>query len=141
MRKPRPEAFDPTYRKRSPKAEDIDISGIVPLKQKSSPNPTPTAQPPQQTSTSTNTKQANGRTSERTNERTDERANGRTDQKKPAKTIRYSFQFHPEQIEALKHLRLEMELAGERVDLSQLARDAFDAYLSANGRTSERTNA
>ncbi len=35
MRKPRPQAFDPNYQKsKTPSPEEMDISGIVPIKEK-----------------------------------------------------------------------------------------------------------
>jgi hypothetical protein len=90
---------------------------------------------------------SNTRTSERTNERTDERVNTRTLERANERTseragntrkiVRYSFQFYADQITELKRLRAQKELNGETGDLSQLAREAIDAYLK---RTSERTN-
>jgi hypothetical protein len=94
----------------------------------------------------------NGRTSERTNVRTDERANAQTGTRKKAKCIikRHSYQFYIDQVEDIKSLWISYQARGMDIELSDLAREAFDAYLTrikekanerANGRTSERTNA
>ena len=81
----------------------------------------------------------NARTHEQVNARTSERTNGRTDERdtKNRKTVRYSFQFYLDQIDQIKRLRAQKELEGNKCDLSQLAREAFDMYLS---RTDERVN-
>lgn len=119
MRKPRPEDYDPNYKPpRKPAPEAIDMTGIVPLSKRSG-------------------ERANGRTDERVVTRTDEQvnartsepANGRTPERKP-RTIRHSFQFFPEQIDALRRLRAEKALAGEQVDLSQLVREGLAEYLA-----------
>ena len=94
----------------------------------------------------------NARTSERANERTDERANARTDTQKNEKRIikRHSYQFYVDQVEDIKSLWISYQARGMDIELSDLAREAFDAYLTrikekanerANVRTSERTNA
>jgi len=95
---------------------------------------------------------ANARTDERTNARTDERANARTSRRKNAKRIikRHSYQFYIDQVEDIKSLWISCQARGMDIELSDLAREAFDEYLirikekadeRANARTSERTNA
>lgn len=66
------------------------------------------------------------RTDERTHMRTPEQANARTSDRKPQ---RYSFNFYLDQIEALKRLQARKQLQGERINLSDLARKAFDDFL------------
>ena len=94
----------------------------------------------------------NARTDERTNARTDERTNARTGTRKNAKRIikRHSYQFYVDQVEDIKSLWISYQARGMDIELSDLAREAFDAYLTrikekanerANARTSERTNA
>ena len=91
---------------------------------------------------------ANTRTDERTNARTHERANARTSRRKNAKRIikRHSYQFYIDQVEDIKSLWISYQARGMDIELSDLAREAFDAYLTrikekANERTGERTNA
>ncbi len=82
----------------------------------------------------------NARTSERMNTRTDERANGRTDSEhKPEGFVRCSYQLAPQQRDAIKRLTLERSLAGEKIDQSQILREAIELYFQT--RTGERTNA
>ena len=102
---------------------------------------------------------ANARTDERTNARTDERANARTDEHTDVRTIarknvkriikRHSYQFYVDQVEDIKSLWISYQARGMDIELSDLAREAFDAYLTrikekanerANARTSERPN-
>lgn len=48
---------------------------------------------------------------------------------------RYSFEFFQDQVEALKKLALEEQLAGEKGSMSRMVRDAIDRYLAARART------
>jgi hypothetical protein len=141
MRQPRPEAFHPAYRKRSPEA--IDVAGVVPVKARPATPPpsTDTERTDEQTNAPTD-ERVNGRTPERANARTGERSHTRTGERdrQPRATVRYSFQFYPHQIQALKRLRAQKELAGEKVDLSSLARQAFERYLATEARPDERPN-
>ena len=97
----------------------------------------------------------NTRTSERVNERTDEQVNARTDERVDAqigdrkskkRTItRHSYQFYADQVADMKGLWLSYQARGLDIDLSDLAREAFDEYLTsikekANERTNERTD-
>ena len=107
--------------------------------------------------------QANARTDERTNTRTSERANGRTSERTNKRTDqrtgsgktrvriikRHSYQFYTDQIEDIRNLWLGYQAQGLDLDLSDLAREAFDQFLrrtkekakvSANGRTDEQSN-
>jgi hypothetical protein len=94
----------------------------------------------------------NARTRERVNGRTSERTNTRTSVRKNVKRIikRHSYQFYIDQVEDIKSLWISYQARGMDIELSDLAREAFDAYLTrikekanerANARTSERTNA
>jgi len=93
----------------------------------------------------------NARTSERANARTSERTNARTRVRKNVKRIikRHSYQFYIDQVEDIKSLWISYQARGMDIELSDLAREAFDAYLTrikekanerANARTSERAN-
>ena len=94
----------------------------------------------------------NTRTSERSNERTDEQVNARTDERVDAqigdrkstkRTItRHSYQFYADQVADMKGLWLSYQARGLDIDLSDLAREAFDEYLtSIKEKANERTNA
>ena len=49
------------------------------------------------------------------------------------RTKRYSFEFYEDQLIVLKRLKYEAEMTGERVNLSDFAREALDEYLKAKG--------
>jgi hypothetical protein len=67
---------------------------------------------------------------ERFSERTEFRTEIRTPLKlRKRRTTRYSFEFYEDQLLKLKQLKYESELAGEKVTLSELAREALDEYL------------
>ena len=85
----------------------------------------------------------NVRTSERTNVRTDERANAQTGTRKNAKRIikRHSYQFYVDQVEDIKSLWISCQARGMDIELSDLAREAFDEYLiRIKEKADERTN-
>jgi hypothetical protein len=67
---------------------------------------------------------------ERKSVRKSERTEIRTG-KLPVKRLsrRYSFEFYDDQITTLKRLKHEAEMEGQRVTLSDMARDAIDEYL------------
>ncbi len=48
---------------------------------------------------------------------------------------RYAFEFFQDQIENLKKLSLEEQLRGEKGSMSQMVREALDAYISQRQRT------
>lgn len=109
MRTPRPEDFDPKARI----PEEVDLSGVVPLK-----------------AAKTADEEKTERFSERKSERTEKRTVFRTGDlplKRPTK--RYSFEFYEDQISKLKQLKVEAEMSGENLSLSEMARQAFDDYL------------
>jgi hypothetical protein len=119
MRKPRPQDFDPDYidKDSALKPEPIDVSGVVPIKEK-----TP----------------ATEKIYERTDKRTDDRSENRTELRTeirsvalPVKRItkRYSFEFFEDQITSLKGIKYRIEMTGERIALSVMVREALDAYL------------
>lgn len=71
---------------------------------------------------------------ERTEFRTEKRSENRTvilPYKRP--TRRYSFEFYEDQLRVLKKLKYEAEMVGERVNLSDFAREALDQYLKTKG--------
>lgn len=70
---------------------------------------------------------ANERTPVRENERVPERPNARTDERRPI--TRYSFEFFLDQITTLKKLSLEAQMRGEKGSMSEMVRDAVDAYI------------
>ena len=114
MRKPRPQAFDPNYQK--PKAltpEEVDISGIVPIKEKT-----------------VFTAQQSERKTERTDFRSEQRSEIRS-QKLPIKrnTKRYSFEFFEDQIVWLKKIKIKVEMEGGQIAMSEIVRQALDEYL------------
>ena len=68
----------------------------------------------------------NEQKSERTEIRSEKRTPIRT---RKRRTIRYSFQFYEDQISKLKQLKYQSEIAGDNLNLYDLAREAFDQYL------------
>jgi hypothetical protein len=116
MRQPRPEDYDPTYTTPSSrKLESIDVSGVIPIK------------PAKPTSDTGETPERN---SERKTERTEKRSEFRTlDLPLKRRTKRYSFEFYDDQIVRLKQLKIQAEMRGESLNLSDMARAALDAYL------------
>jgi len=118
MRKPRPEDFDPDYQKKDtrPEPEPIDVSGVVPIKEK-----------PQ-------SRKIYERTEDRSENRTEERTENRSEKRTvglPVKRItkRYSFEFFEDQITQLKQIKYETEMTGERIAMSVIVREALDEYL------------
>ncbi|MFN0072427.1 MAG: hypothetical protein ACKVVP_13165 [Chloroflexota bacterium] len=45
-------------------------------------------------------------------------------------TTRYPFEFFQDQIETLRKLSLEEKMRGERGSMSEMAREAFDMYIT-----------
>ncbi len=71
---------------------------------------------------------------ERTEFRTEMRSENRTvTLPYKRRTKRYSFEFYEDQLIVLKRLKYEAEMTGERVNLSDFAREALDEYLKAKG--------
>lgn len=98
----------------------------------STPSPSEVVYSSQQSSIPT--ERSNERTPDFPNDRTDEAAeqpNGRTvDRTKASReTVRHSFEFYADQIEAIRRLRAQHELAGESISLSDIVRTAIDQYL------------
>ena len=74
------------------------------------------------------------RTKDRSNERTEGRTINRTENRSvqlPIKrmTKRYSFEFYVDQVQKIKKIKLDAELRGERIMMSDIVRDALDQYL------------
>ena len=118
MRKPRPEDFDPDYKNQNPirEPEPIDVSGAVPIKEKSQSQKI--------------YERTENRTEDRSETRTEERTENRT-AKLPVKRItkRYSFEFFEDQITRLKQIKYQTEMTGERIAMSVIVREALDEYL------------
>lgn len=53
-------------------------------------------------------------------------------------TRRYSFEFYDDQITEIKRLKHELDMAGERVSMSDIVRKALDSFLNKNS-TQNRT--
>ena len=120
MRKPRPQDFDPGYKASgSPKPEDIDISGSVPIR-------------PRLTDEEHIKPH---RTEKRTENRTEEHAEIRSEFRSvrlPVKrrTKRYSFEFYDDQIQQIRMLKIKTEMNGESIAMSEIVRQAIDQYLN-----------
>ena len=124
------------------------------LSKKTGKDERPNVRTPERTNARTD-ERANTRTSKRVNARTDEQVNERTDERVNTpigerKTMRrnitrHSYQFYADQVADIKSLWLSYQARGLDIDLSDLAREAFDEYLTrikekANERTNERTD-
>jgi hypothetical protein len=85
---------------------------------------------PEAEQVSSNDNRTTERNSERTSERTEFRTEKRTDDL-PTKrrTKRYSFEFYEDQLLHLKRLKYRAEMDGKSLSLSDLVRQALDAYL------------
>lgn len=122
MRNPRPQDFDPNYKvSKSPKPENIDISGTVPIKPRL-------------------TDKENVRLDHsemRTENRTEEHPESRSELhsiKLPIKrrTKRYSFEFYDDQIQQIRMIKIRTEMNGESIAMSEIVRQALDKYLNNN---------
>lgn len=67
------------------------------------------------------------RTPERSNTRTVERVNARTSERK---IIRHSFQIYEDQLEQMRKLVAMKAMAGEKLQLADIAKVALDDYLN-----------
>ena len=119
MRKPRPQDFDPSYEpSKSPKPDRIDIRGTVPIK-------------PRLTGKETiKSDRSEIRTENRTEEHPEIRSELRT-VKLPIKrrTKRYSFEFYDDQIQKIRMIKIQTEMKGESIAMSEIVRQALDRYL------------
>jgi len=83
----------------------------------------------------------------RTVVRTDGRMTDRTPGRSARRTIlRHSFEVYNDQIELLRRVSLEAKLAGDELSMSEMVREALDAYLTRkhpepNARPGERSSA
>jgi hypothetical protein len=134
MRKPRPGDFDPDYKNTDsiPKPESIDVSGVVPIREKPK-----NKELLSEKIYDRSEKRTEDRSEIRTEERTEERTDNRT-AKLPVKRItkRYSFEFFEDQITHLKQIKYQTEMTGERIAMSVIVREALDEYL--RNRTDEK---
>ena len=122
MRNPRPQDFDPSYKvSRSPKPEKIDISGTVPIKPR----------------LSDKEDIRSNRSEIRTENRTEEHAEIRSELRTVSlpikrRTKRYSFEFYDDQIQQIRMIKIQTEMKGESIAMSEIVRQALDRYLKNN---------
>ena len=120
MRKPRPQDFDPDYKlPASLQPEAIDIQGSVPIK----PHAT------------VKKAVAPDRTENRSEKRTKIRSEFRSENRSTAlpikrRTKRYSFEFYDDQIQQIRRIKIETEMQGETIAMSEIVRMAIDQYLN-----------
>ena len=151
MRKPRPDLYDPDHKRtRSPEPEDVNLSGTVPIKSKPASDRSKAERTFERTE-DRSVQRANLRLVDRTEFRTKNRSVSL-----PTKrlTKRYSFEFFEDQLTSIKKIKIETELSGENISLSEIVRRAIDEYLDkieetvrnsarnidqTNYRTEERT--
>ncbi len=122
MRKPRPQDFDPSYEaSKSPKPDKIDISGTVPIK------------PRLTGKENIESNRSEMRTENRTEEHPEIRSELRS-VKLPIKrrTKRYSFEFYDDQIQQIRLIKIQTEMNGETIAMSEIVRQALDRYLNNN---------
>ena len=155
MRKPRPDLYDPDHKRtQSPEPEDVNLSGTVPIKSKPASDRSKAERTFERTEDRTEDRSehgANFRSVDRTAIRTKNRSVSL-----PTKrlTKRYSFEFFEDQLTSIKKIKIETELSGENISLSEIVRRAIDEYLDkieetvrnsarnidqTNYRTEERT--
>jgi len=120
MRNPRPQDFDPSYKvSRSPKPDKIDISGTVPIKPRLS-----------------DIEDIRSNRSEfRAENRTEEHAEIRSELRTVSlpikrRTKRYSFEFYDDQIQQIRLIKIQTEINGETIAMSEIVRQAVDQYLN-----------
>ncbi len=71
-------------------------------------------------------------------ERPPVRPHARTERVRVRRTItRYAFEFFQDQIETLKGFSLNEQLNGEKGSMSQMVREAIDAYIAKRKRTED----
>lgn len=151
MRKPRPDLYDPDHKRtQSPEPEDVNLSGTVPIKSKPASDRSKAERTFERTE-DRSVQRANLRSVDRTEFRTKNRSVSL-----PTKrlTKRYSFEFFEDQLTSIKKIKIETELSGENISLSEIVRRAIDEYLDkieetvrnsarnidqTNYRTEERT--
>ena len=88
---------------------------------------------------------------ERSDDRSEERPQIRTENRSDQRTVRlpikrrtkrYSFEFYEDQITRIKKIKIETELDGESISLSEIVRQALDHYFDSvreTERSEERT--
>ena len=71
--------------------------------------------------------------------RTDGEPPVRTNARTPVRRqlTRYAFEFYQDQVEELRRLSLEEKMQGEKGSMSEMVREAIDAYLTKKKRTGE----
>lgn len=89
----------------------------------------------------------NDRTEDRADQRPEIRSEDRPEERTvllPVKrrTKRYSFEFYEDQISEIKRIKIETEMIGENIALSEIVREALDHYFATvrkSARSEERT--
>lgn len=81
---------------------------------------------------------------DRTKNRTEQRPEYRTENRTEMRTVhlpikrrtkRYSFEFFEDQITKIRTIKIETELAGDSISLSEIAREALDHYFETVRKT------
>jgi len=134
MRTPTPEDYDPRYTPaKSPAPEPVDLSDVVPIKSRPD-RSAPSSPPIVEAQPDPPPERPEARADDRPDIRPDHRSEIRTEfrsQNLPTKrrTKRHSFEFYEDQLVRLKQLKIQAELAGEALSLSDMVRAALDDYL------------
>lgn len=142
MKEPRLEDFDPKSRKFT--LEELDVSGFVPIRDKKQTEHQPAENrttgdavvfEAEQSKKTQDEDFVNDAESERISERKTVRNSERTENRtlslpEKRRATRYSFEFYEDQIVKIKRLKYEAEQAGQKVSLSDIARQALDEYLA-----------
>lgn len=120
------------------KPEKMDLGELPPIEPvRSKPKSdqlAPTSEPETTVSQSPTKEAQSERNTDRSSERTELRTEVRSENRSvtlPLKrrTKRYSFEFYEDQIVKLKQLKIQAEMDGESITLSDMARIAMDEYL------------
>jgi hypothetical protein len=119
------------------KPEEIDMADLPPIgkPQQSIKQANPVPPPLSPSQEEKPLQEETERNSERTEFRTEIRSDTSSGALFPHKrrTTRYSFEFYEDQILKLKDLKHHAEMNGEKVTLSDFAREAIDKYLKDKG--------
>lgn len=131
---PSPEA--PVAVPATPKRVPNDKSGQPPLSNKNQPSKSPTL--PEAKPNEATTVRPAVRLSGHQGARGETRPTARP---KKRVTLRYAFEFYRDQIEIFRRLSLQTKLEGDDLSMSEMAREAFDDYITRKDlRAYERTN-
>jgi hypothetical protein len=108
------------------KPEKVNLGALPPIEK---PNPQPIPSPTPASNVPRN-RDGVAPPTERFSERSEFRTENRTvDLPLKRRTKRYSFEFYDDQLTQLKRLKMQAEMSGESVSLSEIVRVALDDYL------------